>query len=127
MAHRVDERAAGIARIDRRVGLDEVLEAVDAELIASKRADDAERDRAAETEWIADCQYDIADLNRLRRGERDRRQVAALGFQHREVRLRIAAANARLQLTPVGKDDLDIVCAAEPDPAGKEFGRDDDA
>ena len=37
----VDQRAAGIARIDRRIGLDEVLEAVDAEVIAAERADDA--------------------------------------------------------------------------------------
>ena len=62
----VDQRAAGIAGIDRRVGLDEILEPVDAEVIAAERADDAERDGVAEAERIADREHDVADLQRAR-------------------------------------------------------------
>ena len=41
IARRVDQRAAGVAGIDRGVGLDEILEPVDAEMVAAERADDA--------------------------------------------------------------------------------------
>ena len=67
---RVDQRAAGVAGIDRRVGLDEVLEAVDAEVVAAERADDAERHRVAEAERIADREHDVADLHVLERRRR---------------------------------------------------------
>ena len=69
----IDQRAAGIARIDRRVGLDEILEAVDAQVVAAKRADDAQRHRAAESERVADGQHHVADLEILGVAEGHRR------------------------------------------------------
>ncbi len=42
-AARIDQRAAGVAEVDGRVGLDEVLERRDAELLAAHRAHDAVR------------------------------------------------------------------------------------
>ena len=62
----VDERAAGVARVDRGVGLDEVLEAVDAEMVAAERRHDAHRHRVAEAEGVADRQHDVADLHASR-------------------------------------------------------------
>ena len=38
---RVDQCAAGVAGVDRRIGLDEVFEPVDSQLIATERADDS--------------------------------------------------------------------------------------
>ena len=62
----VDERAAGVAEIDRRVGLNEVLEIRDAEPSAAGRADDALRHCLAETERIADGEDDIAGAQLVR-------------------------------------------------------------
>src|SRR5690606_41027338 len=57
-----DQRAARIARIDRRVGLDEVLVALADQPRAAERADDAVSDRLAEPERVADRDDEIADL-----------------------------------------------------------------
>ena len=85
MSAGVDQRAAGIAGVDRRVRLDEVFEAVDAELVTAKRADDSHRNGAAEAERIADGEHDVAHLNGFGRGECDRGQVVAIGFENREI------------------------------------------
>src|SRR5262249_20502411 len=62
LAAQVDERAAGIARIDGRVGLDEVLVVLDVEAGAAERADDSGGDGLAEAEGIADGDDEIADF-----------------------------------------------------------------
>src|SRR5439155_3560287 len=62
LALEVDERAARIAGIDRRVSLDEVLIALDAEAAPAKRADDARGDGLTETERVADREDEVADL-----------------------------------------------------------------
>src|SRR3546814_15199444 len=50
LAGEVDQRAAGVARIDRGVGLDEVLEAHARHVAAADRRDDARGDRLADAE-----------------------------------------------------------------------------
>ncbi len=57
----VDERAAGIAGIDRRIGLDEELVVGDADLRARERRDDAVGHGLADAEGIADRQHDVTD------------------------------------------------------------------
>ena len=74
LAVAVDERAAGIAEVDRGVGLDEVLERRDAELAAAGRADDALRHGLAEPERIADREHGVADSQVVRASERHDRQ-----------------------------------------------------
>jgi hypothetical protein len=71
--------------VDRRVGLDEVLEAIDAEVAAAQRADDAHRHRVAEAERIADREHDVADVHGLQVAEGDRRQLVGLRLEHREI------------------------------------------
>ena len=58
-AGHVEERAAGVAAVDRRVGLDEVV--VGALQRAVARRDDAGRDREALAERVADRQHPVAD------------------------------------------------------------------
>src|SRR5690606_5560247 len=65
LAARVHEGAAGVARIDRGVCLDEVLVLGEAEAPAD-RADDAERDRLAQAERVADRKHDVPDRQRVR-------------------------------------------------------------
>ena len=109
----VDQRAAGIPGVDRGVGLDEVLEAADAEVVAAKRAHDARRDRVAETEGIADREHAVADLHAVDRAEGDRRQVALVGLQHRDVGFRVGAADVRGDPAAVVQDELDVVGALD--------------
>ena len=63
---RLTERAAGIARVDRGVGLDEVLVAVGVDAGAAERADDPGGDGVLQAEGIADGDHEVADLGRAR-------------------------------------------------------------
>ena len=128
MSRRVDQRAAGIAGVDCGIGLDEILETIDAELIASERAHNSEGDGAAEAKRIADGENDVTDLNGFGRSERDRGQVVALRLDHGKIGFGIAAAHMRVHLAAVGQHDFDVVGAfydviARQDVA---LGRDDD-
>ena len=58
----IDHRAAGIARIDRSVGLDEVFIILDSQSAASRCADDSHRGRVVHSERIADREDHVADL-----------------------------------------------------------------
>src|ERR1700748_3503138 len=57
----VDQRAAGIAGVDRGIGLDEELVVGDADLRARQGRDDAVRHRLADAEGIADRDHDVTD------------------------------------------------------------------
>jgi hypothetical protein len=89
----VDQRAARIARIDRRVGLDEEAVVGDADMRARQRRDDPLRHRLADAERIADRQHEIADFERIGIAELQRRErgAAVLDLQHGEVAVRRAA------------------------------------
>ena len=101
LAPQVDQRAAGVAGVDRRVG----LHGVDVgELVVRvargdrpvERADDAGGDRRAQPERRAEGDHRVADVQRLRGAERRRRQVRALlDEQDGEVVGRAAADDAR--------------------------------
>ena len=56
----IDQRAAGIARIDRRVGLDEILQIGQADIGPSHGAHDPHGDRLVQTEGIADRKDNVA-------------------------------------------------------------------
>src|SRR5207244_4171066 len=57
----VQERPAGVPRIDRRVGLDEVLVRRHADAVARRRRDDPDGHRAIEAEGVADRDRPLAD------------------------------------------------------------------
>ena len=124
----VHQRTAGVAGVDRGIGLDEVLEAVDAEMVAAERADDAERHRAAEAEGIADREHEIAHLHPVERAERDGGEVLAVRLQHGEVGLGIRSPHARRDAPAVGKHDLNVVGAFDHVIVGQDvaFRRNDD-
>src|SRR5690606_26171733 len=64
VAARVDQGAAGVAAIDRRIGLDKALEGGNAEVAAAGGTDNAHGYGGAETERIADGEDDIATRRR---------------------------------------------------------------
>ena len=79
----VEQRTAGVARIDRRVRLDVVGDRVrivaarieQRRLIAALGADDARRDREVELQRIADRQHPLADARLGVVAERQRREI----------------------------------------------------
>ena len=106
----VDQRAAGVARIDGGVGLDEELVVGDADLRAREGRDDALRHRLADAERVADGEDEIADLERLAEspsGE-DVEVGDVLELQDGEVGARIAQHDLRLEFAPVGEGDLHL-------------------
>ncbi len=87
----VDQRAARVARVDRRVGLDEVLVALRVDARAPERADDAGGDGVAEAEWIADRDDEIADFGAIAVRDLDVHEVRCLHLEHSHVGARILA------------------------------------
>ena len=83
----IDQRTAGIARIDGGVGLDEELVVGDADLRARQRRDDAVGHGLADPERIADGEHHVAHLQRIGIGEFQHGKLLALRLdaQHREV------------------------------------------
>ena len=67
-SRRVEQRAAGVARIDRRIGLDHVADAHAAGALhfAAERADDAGGHGVVEAEGIANRDHLLADFELLR-------------------------------------------------------------
>src|SRR5690606_32316673 len=78
---RVDQRTSGIARVDRRVGLDEVLEGRDTEAIAPGRAHDALRYGLADAIGIPDGKHDISDAHPIGLADGDDRYRIELDLE----------------------------------------------
>src|SRR6185437_2852912 len=89
VAVQIDERAARIARVNRRVCLNEILiilDPADQRIgAAAFRADDAHRRRLADSEWIADREYQVAHFQRRRIAQWQGRQTGRVDLQHRYV------------------------------------------
>ena len=60
----IDKGATRIAWIDGCIGLNEILVINNAEPTATGGADNAHRDSLTDTEWVADSQHDISNLQR---------------------------------------------------------------
>src|SRR3989454_2134433 len=109
LALHVHQRSAGVARVDRGVGLDEVVERPLADL-ARLGADDPRGHRRLEAERRPDGEDPIADLGtvgvaELRGAERG---LAVIEPEHGEVGLLVHAEDLRLVLTAVERDHLDV-------------------
>jgi hypothetical protein len=119
----------GVAGIDRGVGLDEILEPVDAEVIAAERADDAERHRVAEAERIPDRENEVADLHAVERAERDDGNFSPSAFRTARSDSGSVPRTRRVHSPAVGEKQLDVVGPLDHVIVRDHvaFGRDDDA
>ncbi len=61
LATQVEQGATRVARVDGRIGLDEVFQVLDVEAAAAERTDDAGGDGLAEAERVADGQRIVTD------------------------------------------------------------------
>ncbi len=113
LALHVEHRTAGVAGVDRRVDLQEIVERARAD-IAPARRDDAGGDRAAEAERVAGAHHPVAHLDRAavapadigqrgRRGHLDQRHVGQI----------VHADHLGRQVGAVGQADHDLVGAAD--------------
>ena len=107
----VHQGAAGVTRIDRRIGLDRVEHRVlSGTTLASggdgaiQRADDARRDRALQPERGADGNHVLADLQILRRSQCDGRESRkTLGPNDGDVARGVGADDAERRGAAVGQ------------------------
>ena len=105
-AARVGERAAGVARVERRVGLDDVLDEPAGSAVARRErpaegADDAGRHAAGEAERVADRDDELADPQPVGVAERRGGELAAGRADDREVRERVATDDLERELRAV--------------------------
>src|SRR4051812_28878674 len=106
-ASEADEPPTGIAGVDRRVGLDEVLIPLFAQPGAAKRTDQPGRDGLSQAERIADRNHEIADFQAVAVAQRyGLEAVAALELQDCNIRRWIAADELGGKSAAVLGDDL---------------------
>ena len=95
----VEQRASGVAVVDRRIRLDRVRdrEVVRRRHLTVKRADDAARDRPLEAERATHREDRVSDADRTRVGDAKRREQALrrIDPDHGEVGRRIGADELR--------------------------------
>jgi hypothetical protein len=101
----VDERAAGVAGIQRRVGLNHAFHepARARAQTAAERADDAGGHGRLVAEWIADRDHELPDAQRRGAAERRVGEAAAGEPQHSDVSLRIVADQRGRHFAAVGQ------------------------
>ncbi len=111
LALHVDQRTARVARVDRGVGLDEVLVVGDADVGPALGRDDPHRHRLPHSERVADGEHHVSQPQPPGVSQGQRVQVLGLALQpqHREIRLGIGAHHLGLQLAVVGEGHADLV------------------
>ena len=114
----VEQRAAGVARVDRSVGLDHLVdrEAVRRLDLALEAGHDACRRRAVEPERVADRDRGVADLDVTRVGEGERpHALAALASTWMAARS-VEASTPSTRASCSGPSSLNRTCTCEESP-----------
>src|SRR5690606_27630304 len=131
LAVHVEQRATRITAVDRGVSLDEVVIRAGINVAAARR-DNADRNRAAKAERIADRHDPVADANLRRITEFHLLQLAQgwIDLEDRKVRLWVCAHKLGLQLAAIGEVDFDLVRVGDDVVVGDDdafLGIDDEA
>ena len=91
-ALRINECTAGVAGIDRRIGLDEILILVETgQPVAAQGTDNPHRHGLAQAVRITNGQHDITNLQLVTVGKRNGGQLLRIDFQDGYIRRRISA------------------------------------
>src|SRR5262249_52251546 len=106
----VNQCAAGVAGVDRSIGLDVDLRVRVTDLRAAERGDYAARYGLADAERVADGQHHVAHFDgigvlKFQVGEA---ALPALDAQHSDVRLVVELHDLGIELTTVGQCDADF-------------------
>src|SRR5581483_2142151 len=108
-ASQVDQCAAGIAGIDRRVGLDEVFVPLDAEAGAAQSAHDAGSDGLTEPERIADGHHEVADFEPFGVAKRQGSEILGRYLDNGYVRVGVSTDPRGLETAAVGERHRDLI------------------
>ncbi len=109
LALQVDQRATGVARIDRRIGLDEVLVAQPADAAAAHRRNDTRGNGLAEAERVADGHHEVAYAQLVAVAELDVGQVLRRDADQRDVGVAVRAEELGLDRAPVRQCHLYVI------------------
>src|SRR2546425_82849 len=114
LARHVHERAAGVPRVDRGVGLDEVEAGRRDREGRALAADDAERHTLLQAERVAERQDELADPQTVRVAERQHGEVrGAVDPDQGEVHAVVAPHEAPGVAPSVGEPHLDLLGALD--------------
>ncbi len=109
LAVHVEQRATGVAAVDRGVGLDVVVERARLDVAAARRHD-AGRHGAAQAERIADRHHGLANAQLGGVAElHGRQRLVALDLEHGEIGLLVSTQQFGRQLAAVRQGDGDRV------------------
>ena len=110
LAAQVDQRAARVARVDGRIGLDEVLVTLWVDAGAASGTDDPGGDGVLQPEGIADGDDEVADLEagRVRQGDLGG-QAALDDLDHGDIRALVGADDLGLELAVVDQRYRDFL------------------
>ena len=105
LAGGIDQRAAGVAGVERGIGLDDRRDrpAVAGAQRAAEAADDAGGDGRLEAERVADCEHELADAEVGAASEGRVVEAVAGKAEHGEVGGRVVADHNRRDLAAVGE------------------------
>ena len=109
-ALQIQQRPAAIARIDGRIGLHEILKPhalAQFQIAPPFGADDAKRDRMAQTERAAHGQHEVADIQFIAIADLGRHEPRRVDFHHGDIGRRIRPDMHRIDLAAVGQLDFD--------------------
>ena len=129
LALEIEGRTAGIAPVDRRRNLEEVVIGAGPDL-APARGHDAGRNGVAEAEGVADRDDPVADPDPVGIAECDMRQrLVRIHLEERQVRFRVGADDARRQPALVVEGDGDVLRPVHDMMVGDDMAvfRDDEA
>jgi hypothetical protein len=101
----VDQRSTGVAGVDRRVRLDEVLDFLNAEVAAAHRAYDPRCQGLTHSERVSDGERYVTNLHLGRITQRDIWEVGSVDLEDGDVRARIGTDNFSLHLALVAEGD----------------------
>ena len=105
----VDERPAGVARIDRGVGLEEVAEGVADDAAAADGADDPVGQRSVEAVGIADRPHHLADLEGVAVPPRRTGEFGGVDADDGEIAFLVGPHEVGDKPAPIGESDFDPI------------------
>jgi hypothetical protein len=116
-AARIDQRPAGVTRIQRGIGLNDIFDqpAGLPTQRAADRADDAGRHGVMKAVWIPNRNRDLPNANRARVGQRRESQRRALDADshYRKIGMRVAADQVRACGSAIRQDRLEAARPAD--------------
>ena len=93
----IDQGAAGVSRINGRIGLDEVLIVLDAQMRAAFGADDSHGHRLADAERISNGKHKVAHLHFGGISQRNGWKIVRVNFEYGDIGLGVCTDDVRLE------------------------------